>query len=180
MSRVNPDLSGIDDFMSQAEPGSNKNYDTMSQLTDFERAVINKEIPTYQTKEENARKAKTKENAGNLNNKRQINNRPPSASGPLGGKARIRMTSADKKDKVMHYERENNVLKAKGTLLSNEITKMKTKLHRIEELMRSRGRLTEGNDYDISDMQRDLEDECAEIKDQNKDLKEKVRKLNVI
>ena len=26
----NADLSGIDDFMSQAEPGSNKNYDTMS------------------------------------------------------------------------------------------------------------------------------------------------------
>ena len=52
----------------------------------------------------------------------------------------------------MHYERENNVLKAKGTLLSNEITKMKTKLHRIEELMRSRGRITEGNEYDISDM----------------------------
>ena len=65
----------------------------------------------------------------------------------------------------MFYEKENNVLKAKGTLLTNEITKMKTKLYRIEELMRTRGRLTEGNEYDISDMQRDLEDECAEIKD---------------
>ena len=153
----NADLSAIDDFMSQAEPGSNKNYDTMSQVTDFERAVINKEIATYQTKEN---KAKTKENAGNLKN-----NRPPSASGPLGGKPRIRMTSGDRKDKVMFYEKENNVLKAKGTLLTNEITKMKTKLYRIEELMRTRGRLTEGNEYDISDMQRDLEDECAEIKD---------------
>ena len=173
-TRSNRDLGGIDDFLSQAEPGSRKNDDSMSQLTDFERAVINKEIPTYQTKEENARNMKTKENAGNLNNR----NRP--ASGLMGGKARIRMTSADKKDKVMHYERENNVLKAKGTMLSNEITKMKTKLYRIEDLMRSRGRITEGNEYDISDMQRDLEDECAEIKDQNKDLKEKVRKLNVI
>ena len=174
----NRDLGGIDDFLSQAEPGSRKNDDSISQLTDFERAVINKEIPTYQTKEEDARNAKTKENAGNLNNRKQINNRP--ASGLMGGKARIRMTSADKKDKVMHYERENNVLKAKGTMLSNEITKMKTKLYRIEDLMRSRGRITEGNEYEISDMQRDLEDECAEIKDQNKDLKEKVRKLNVI
>ena len=174
-TRSNRDLGGIDDFLSQAEPGSRKNDDSMSQLTDFERVVINKEIPTYQTKEENARNMKTKENAGNLNNR---NNRP--ASGLMGGKARIRMTSADKKDKVMHYERENNVLKAKGTMLSNEITKMKTKLYRIEDLMRSRGRITEGNEYEISDMQRDLEDECAEIKDQNKDLKEKVRKLNVI
>ena len=128
-------------------------------MTDFERAVINKEIATYQTKQV---KGRTNENAGNLNNK---NNRPPSASGPLGGKPRIRMTSGDRKDKVMHYEKENNVLKAKGTLLTNEITKMKTKLYRIEELMRTRGRLTEGNEYDISDMQRDLEDECAEIKD---------------
>ena len=128
-------------------------------MTDFERAVNNREIATYQTKQ---MKGMTNENAGNSNNK---NLRPPSASGPLGGKPRIRMTSGDRKDKVMHYEKENNVLKAKGTLLTNEITKMKTKLYRIEELMRTRGRLTEGNEYDISDMQRDLEDECAEIKD---------------
>lgn len=128
-------------------------------MTDFERAVNNREIATYQTKQ---MKGMTNENAGNSNNK---NFRPPSASGPLGGKPRIRMTSGDRKDKVMHYEKENNVLKAKGTLLTNEITKMKTKLYRIEELMRTRGRLTEGNEYDISDMQRDLEDECAEIKD---------------
>ena len=122
-------------------------------MTDFERAVLSNEIATFQTKEN--------KNAGNLNK----NDRPPSATKPLGGRPRIRMTSSDRKDKVIFYERENNVLKAKGTLLTNEITKMKTKLYRIEELMRTRGRLTEGNEYDISDMQRDLEDECAEIKD---------------
>ena len=64
----------------------------------------------------------------------------------------MRMTSADKKDKVMYYEKENNVLKAKGTLLENEITKMKTKLHRIEELMRSRSKFGDTEDYDVADM----------------------------
>ena len=143
-------------------------------MTDFERAVIAGEVPSYQRKEE--KNTKPKENAGNRNN------RPPSTTGPgqAHGKARIRMTSADKKDRVMFYERENNVLKAKGTLLTQEITKMKTKLHRIEELMRTRGKLTDGNDYGISDMQRDLEDECEDIKNENSELKEKVRKLNVI
>lgn len=130
-------------------------------MTDFERAVVAGEVPSYQRKEE--KNTKPKENAGNRNN------RPPSATGPglAHGKARIRMTSADKKDRVMFYERENNVLKAKGTLLMQEITKMKTKLHRIEELMRTRGKLADGNDYGISDMQRDLEDECEDIKNEN-------------
>ena len=90
------------------------------------------------------------------------------------------MTSADKKDKVMHYEKENNVLKSKETLLTNEITKMKTKLGRIEELMRSRSKFGDTEDYDVLDMQRDLRNECDEIKVQNTEIKEKVRKLNVI
>ena len=64
----------------------------------------------------------------------------------------MRMTSADKKDKVMYYEKENNVLKSKGTLLENEITKMKTKLHRIEELMRSRSKFGDTEEYDVTDM----------------------------
>ena len=74
------------------------------------------------------------------------------------------MSSKDKTDKIMHYEKENNVLKQKSTLLENEITKMKTKLHRIEGLMRSRSKYGDTEDYDISDMQRDLQNECDEIR----------------
>lgn len=90
------------------------------------------------------------------------------------------MTSADKKDKVMHYEKENNQLKTKGTLLENEITKMRTKLHRIEGLMRSRSKCGDTGESDASAMQRDLENECDELRVQNDEIKEKVRKLNVI
>ena len=64
--------------------------------------------------------------------------------------------------------------------MSNEITKMKTKLHRIEELMRSRSKFGDTEEYDITDMQNDLRNECDEIKTQNEEIKEKVRKLNVI
>ena len=151
---------------------------SLSNITDFERDVRAGEVPSYQRREE--KHTRPKENAGNRNNRPPSATGPATGPGPAYGKARMRMTSADKKDKVMFYERENNVLKAKGTLLTQEITKMKTKLHRIEELMRTRGKLTDGNDYGISDVQRDLEDECADIKNENQDLKEKVRKLNVI
>ena len=64
--------------------------------------------------------------------------------------------------------------------MSNEITNMKTKLHRIEELMRSRSKFGDTEEYDITDMQNDLRNECDEIKTQNEEIKEKVRKLNVI
>ena len=44
----------------------------------------------------------------------------------------------DQEDKVFDLERENTGLKSKENLLENEIVKMKTKLRRIEELMRKK------------------------------------------
>jgi hypothetical protein len=41
-------------------------------------------------------------------------------------------------------ERENTTLKTKENLLSSEIGKMKTKLRRLEEMMKKRG--NQGND----------------------------------
>lgn len=57
---------------------------------------------------------------------------------------------------------------------------MKTKLRRVEALIRSRSKVASNQDYDIKDMQRDLESEVDDLKDQNSEIKEKVRKLNVV
>ena len=93
------------------------------------------------------------------------------------------MTAADRKDKIIEFERENNTLKEKENFLKQEIKVMSTKLQRIEELMRSRSRVA-GDlgdaTYNIADMQRDLKGECDDLRDQNADFKEKIRKLNVI
>ena len=59
---------------------------------------------------------------------------------------------------------------------------MKTKLRRVEGLMNSRTRATEDMDgiYDVTDMQRDLKNECDDLRDQNASVKERNRKLNVV
>lgn len=80
----------------------------------------------------------------------------------------------------MNLEKENNVLKAKENLLRQEVTKMQTKLHRIDGLIRSRAHSGGEGTYDVRDMQRDLKEEFEELKDKNQQTKERVRKLNVI
>ena len=50
--------------------------------------------------------------------------------------------------------------------MRQEITMMTTKLRRVEAMIKSRGRMAdELGDYDVSDMQRDLKDECEDLKD---------------
>jgi hypothetical protein len=44
----------------------------------------------------------------------------------------------DQTDKIYDLERENTTLKSKENLLETEIVKMKTKLRRIEELMKKK------------------------------------------
>ena len=44
----------------------------------------------------------------------------------------------DQTDKIFELERENTSLKSKENLLETEIVKMKTKLRRIEELMKKK------------------------------------------
>ena len=67
---------------------------------------------------------------------------------------------------IIEFERENNTLKEKENFLRQEITMMTTKLRRVEAMIKSRGRMAdELGDYDVSDMQRDLKDECEDLKD---------------
>ena len=76
------------------------------------------------------------------------------------------MSAADQKDKIIDFERENNTLKEKENFLRSEITMMTTKLRRVETLIKSRGRAAdESGDYDVGDMQRDLKDECDDLRD---------------
>ena len=76
------------------------------------------------------------------------------------------ISAADQKDKIIEFERENNTLKEKENFLRQEITMMTTKLRRVEAMIKSRGRMAdEFGDYDVSDMQRDLRDECEDLKD---------------
>ena len=83
-----------------------------------------------------------------------------------GARKRNPISAADKKDRIIEFERENNTLKEKENFLMQEVTMMKTKLQRVETLMKSRARATDDiDDYDISDMQRDLKGECDDLRD---------------
>ena len=76
------------------------------------------------------------------------------------------MSAADQKDKIIEFERENNTLKEKENFLKQEITMMTTKLRRVETLIKSRGRMADDfGDYDVTDMQRDLKEECDDLRD---------------
>ena len=91
------------------------------------------------------------------------------------------MSAADKKDKIIEFERENNTLKEKSNFLEQEIKMMQTKLRRVEALIKQRSRAADDDgSYDITDMQRDLQSECDDLREQNASIKDKVRKLNVI
>ena len=76
------------------------------------------------------------------------------------------ISAADQKDKIIEFERENNTLKEKENFLRQEITMMTTKLRRVEGLIKSRGRMADDlGDYDVTDMQRDLKEECDDLRD---------------
>jgi len=74
----------------------------------------------------------------------------------FGVKKRNTMSSPDKRDRVINLEKENNSLKEKENLLQTEITKMQTKLRRIDGLIRSRSAVGGDAEYDSHDLQRDL------------------------
>ena len=60
-------------------------------------------------------------------------NKPASAK-----KAPLAKYNQDQTDKIYDLERENTILKSKENLLETEIVKMKTKLRRIDELMKKK------------------------------------------
>lgn len=85
----------------------------------------------------------------------------------------------------MGLEKENNGLKEKENVLRSEITKMQTKLHRIEGLLRSRSHAGTaesrfGGGGAGTDLAYDLQQEFDELKSRCSQTKERVRKLNVI
>ena len=88
----------------------------------------------------------------------------------------------EQKDRLYNLERENTILKSKGNLLESEILKMKTKLRRIEELMRKR-KQPEGL-VGLSNLPEDLQkhftDEIDEIRTENFAMKDRNQKLKAI
>ena len=66
------------------------------------------------------------------------------------------MSSPDKRDKIIRLETENNTLKEKENILQSEITKMQTKLRRIDGLLRSRSAIGGDSSCLRYDLQNDL------------------------
>jgi len=116
--------------------------------------------------------------------------RPPSAAGAgRGGRASAKKASSsagfgkyssDQTDKIYELERENTSLKSKENLLQEEITKMRTKLKRIEELMKKRSNHTGPQALLPAEVQRQLQDEISRMSYENEQMKEKNRKLRAI
>ena len=75
-----------------------------------------------------------------------------STANDYGARKRNMMSSPDKRDKIIRLETENNTLKEKENILQSEITKMQTKLRRIDGLLRSRSAIGGDSGYDSHDL----------------------------
>ena len=116
--------------------------------------------------------------------------RPPSAAvAGRGGRASAKKAGnsvgfgksrSDQTDKMIELERENTGLKSKENLLQDEITKMRTKLKRIEELMKRRSNHSGPQALLPAEVQRQLQDEISRMNNENEQMKEKNRKLRAI
>ena len=91
-----------------------------------------------------------------MKNKTDIASGSKLASNDYGARKRNTMSSPDKRDKIIRLETENNTLKEKENILQSEITKMQTKLRRIDGLLRSRSAIGGDSAYDSHDLQNDL------------------------
>jgi hypothetical protein len=74
------------------------------------------------------------------------------AATDYGARKRNLMSSPDKRDRIIRLETENNTLKEKENILQSEITKMQTKLRRIDGLLRSRSAIGGDSGYDSHDL----------------------------
>ena len=76
----------------------------------------------------------------------------PTRDRTYGERKRVPFSEADRKDKIMETEKENNALQEKENYLRQEILMMETKLRRVEELCTRRARAQENaGDYNITD-----------------------------
>jgi len=75
--------------------------------------------------------------------------------------------NSDQTDKIFELERENTALKSKENLLETEIVKMRTKLRRIEELMKKRSNQSGAQPMLPAEIQRQLQDEIGKISGEN-------------
>lgn len=112
--------------------------------------------------------------------------RPGSAAKPPAKQASAKKVpiskyNQDQTDKIFDLERENTTLKSKENLLETEIVKMKTKLRRIEELMKKK-RSTQSGAMTMlpEDIQRQLQGEIDKINEENQMMKERNKKLKAI
>ena len=117
VSSVNPSILGYMTKKPSKRPDSSRSQ--FQSITASDLGIKTNTEPTNPSKE----------------NRNKYNNKDSNRD--IGAKnKRMGMSSADKYDKVLYYEKENKTLQLKSNLLEGEITKMNTKLRRIEGLMR--------------------------------------------
>jgi len=89
--------------------------------------------------------------------------------------------SADDTDKIFDLERDNTNLKSKENLLETEIVKMRTKLRRIEELLRKKGKNSSATQSMMpEEVQRHLQDEIDTLLQENSHIRDRNQKLRAI
>ena len=82
---------------------------------------------------------------------------------------------------IFDLERENTGLKSKENLLENEIVKMKTKLRRIEELMRKKRSSSSASKTMLpAEVQKQLQEEIDKLVQENDVIKQRNKKLKAI
>ena len=105
---------------------------------------------------------------------------PGSATKKAQTSAPMSKYSSDQTDKIFELQRENTALKSKENLLETEIIKMRTKLRRIEELMKKRSTTGGAQPMLPAEVQRQLEDEIKRMSGENDQMKERNKKLQAI
>lgn len=82
--------------------------------------------------------------------------------------------NSDQTDKIYDLERDNTNLKSKENLLETEIVKMRTKLRRIEELLRKKGKTSSTTQAMMpEEVERHLQDEIDALTGENQHIKER-------
>lgn len=110
--------------------------------------------------------------------------KPPARGGLTSAKKKPSQTggiyTSDQKDKIYELERENATLKTKENFLESEIIMMKTKVRKIENLMKENMKRDGVQVPMPEEVQRQIEMEIAKLNEENAEMKKKNKKLNAI